>query len=124
MESQVRRLAVTADQQSNVEVQMAEVKSISIDTKPPGTFRIAARHAIIWSYLIGTEAASHLWFGGSWVVDLMIVTMLVLFVIQFAMKSGGYTVSMTKSEIRLWVHAGMPDDVKAWRANRKLTEVA
>ncbi len=103
---------------------MADVKSINISTKQTGVVVMALRHTVIWTFLVGAEAGSHLWFGGSWVIDMMIITALVLFVINMATKASGMAVEMTPAEIRLWVAAGMPDDIKDWRASRKLTQAA
>jgi len=103
---------------------MADVKTIGVSTKQTGVVTMFFRHVVIWGFLVGAEAGSHLWFGGSWVIDMMILTALVLFVINMATKKSGMAVEMTPAEIRLWVAAGMPNDIKEWRTNRKLASVA
>lgn len=104
---------------------MAEVKTINVDSSPrEGTIRVAWRHAVIWTYLVGAEGVSHLWFGGSWVIDMMILTGLIAMIFGQVSKFAGTRVSMTPAEIRLWVAAGMPLDVKTWKESRKLHEVA
>lgn len=103
---------------------MADVKTISISTKQPGSLSVILRHAFIWSFLVGAEAASHLLFGGSWVIDVMILTALILLIAHQASNQSGMSVAMTPAEVRLWVAAGMPNDIKSWRLNRNLAESA
>lgn len=104
---------------------MADVKIIKVDTQQGwGTIRVAWHHTVIWTYLVGAEGISHIWFGGSWVIDMMIIAGLFTIGAGQIAKSSGTTVSLTLPEIRLWVAAGMPLDVKAWKDARKLHEVA
>lgn len=102
---------------------MAETLLISVDEKPIGIPRFFFRHTIVWSYLVGAEGISHLWFGGSWVVDLMIVFGMCAIFARWVSRDN-LSVKMTRAEVRLWVAAGMPKDIKEWRANRALKEVA
>jgi hypothetical protein len=93
--------------------------TIKIDLSPaPGIFRVALRHAILWSYLVGAEFASHYLFGGSWVIDLMILVIMCAFVTVGIRKEVGLSVKMTKPEIKLWVASGMPGDIKEWHDAR------
>ena len=103
---------------------MSDVKTIDIYTKPSSTWRIMLRHIVIWCYLVGAEAVSHIWFGGSWVIDSMVLIGLVALVSGGIMREAGMRVEMTTAEIRLWVAAGMPLDIKQWRVDRKRHEAA
>lgn len=102
---------------------MADVTQIKIVTKMPGNIALFVRQALIWGYLVGAEAASHLLFGGSWIIDLMVLASLILIVTKHATQTAGMAPSMTKAEIRLWVAAGMPNDIAAWRAGSKVSVV-
>lgn len=104
---------------------MAETKSINVSTmKPAGNIKLIFRHCMLWGFLVGAEAAAHLLFGGSWVIDIIVLTVVALFVVSQVSKSAGFSVEMTKAELRLWVAAGMPDDIKQWRADQKLAKAA
>lgn len=103
---------------------MAEVRTINVYTNGPKLLTITARQTVIWVYLICAEAVSHLWFGGSWVIDLIVLVGLVMVATNSVMRQTGYSAEMTSAELRLWVAAGTPLDVKEWQAQRKLHEVA
>lgn len=96
------------------------MSNITIDlTKPVSTFTFVFRQAVVWSFMVASEAAAHLWFGGSWVIDIMILVVLGLLITNYARRGIESLCPMTKPELRLWVAAGMPDDVKAWRDARR-----
>lgn len=102
---------------------MAEVKKITVVTAPLApAWRMFVRHAMLWTFLVGAEGASHTWFGGSWVVDFLVMAMLVMWVSSRVAADCGSAVEMTTSELRDWVQAGMPPDVRSWRASMKLCE--
>lgn len=105
-------------------MKMADIKTITIYTKPPGSFRIAIRQTIIWGFLIGAEFLSHRLVGGSWVIDLMVLAGAVGLIINMVGRSWGWSAEMTPGEIRLWVAAGMPQDVKRWKDESKMRKVA
>ncbi len=104
---------------------MMDVSTIRVDPDPnPSTFRLAIRHTMIWGYLIGAEASSHLLFGGSWVIDVMVLTSTIMWIVGKAFKESGSTVAMSPAEIRRWVTAGMPRDIKHWRELQKISGAA
>jgi hypothetical protein len=94
---------------------MVETKTIDVNFKQWGALRLALHNAIVWGYLVGAEGVSHVWFGGSWVVDAMIIVALISILITTTAKKTGASVRLTPAEIRLWVAAGMPGDIKAWQ---------
>jgi hypothetical protein len=101
---------------------MAEVRTIRVITneeKPTGMVTQFIRQAMFWSFLVGAEGGSRMWFGGSWVVDVMIVALVITWMITMIVRSTQVEVRMTPSEIRRWVGAGMPLQVKEWRASEK-----
>lgn len=94
---------------------MANAVSISIETKPPGTIKLAIRQIITWTCLVAAEGISHVWFGGSWVIDIMVIGIFFLTLYAVVARQSGMSVKMTPDEVRRWVMAGMPGDVKQWR---------
>jgi len=106
---------------------MGDVETIRVDADTSGrtgAIKAAIKQAIFWSYLVCAEAVSHLWFGGSWIIDLIILIFLFIFALSRIEKFSGSTVCMTRDELRMWVAAGMPSDVKEWRARQKLVDAA
>lgn len=104
---------------------MADANSINISTREDGSnLKLIGRHAIIWTFLVGAEAASHLLFGGSWVIDMMVIVALIAWCAAQVSKQTGLSVQMTRPELREWVAAGMPSDIKQWRVDRKLSRIA
>jgi hypothetical protein len=86
----------------------------------------AARHfhlnySATWGYLVVAEAVSHAWFGGSWIIDLMIV--IGMFGLVRTLYHPEENIVMSHSDVRAWVKAGMPDDIMEWRRseNAKVT---
>jgi len=101
---------------------MAEVKTITVWTdsqiKRPGTIVGAAKQVVFWGCLVGAEAASHLLFGGSWVVDVIVLAAAMLVVADRIGRLSGFKFDMSQNEIKRWAADGAPLDVKAWRESK------
>lgn len=103
---------------------MAEVKTITVWTenqmkaKRPGIIIGTIKQVVFWSCLVGAEAASHLIFGGSWVVDIIVLSAVLLLVADKVSKLGGFKFDMTQDEIKRWAADGAPFDVQAWRKGK------
>lgn len=80
----------------------------------PSMSRRVVWFLLFWGMLVGAIGVSKAWFAGSWVVDLIALFFALMAVVAFGMRSGGTSVWLTRPQLRLWVDAGMPDDVKAW----------
>jgi hypothetical protein len=101
---------------------MAEVKTITVWTdmiKRPGIVSIGARQIVFWSCLVGAEAASHLLFGGSFVIDIIIIAIVAMVSVSQIQKMSGYRFDMTQDEIKRWAADGAPLDILAWRERSK-----
>lgn len=77
-----------------------KVEEITVIAKPLGRIHRLVIITIGLSFLVGTEATAHLLFGGSWVVDLVILVALVTMLMGQAKIYQGGMVGMTKAEIR------------------------
>jgi len=75
--------------------------------------------AIVWGFCLFTEAVSHLMFSSSWVVDDLVLSVVGTWIVLAVMYGANKTIIMDHEEIRQWVDAGMPDDVRAWRQQRR-----
>lgn len=72
---------------------------------------------IMWPTLVGSlfipVAASRMWFGGAWVIDLAALLLaLLMFVGMMAHAKRVWLrqVIMTEAELRAWLDAGCPED--------------
>lgn len=72
-------------------------------------------HIMFWATLIAAAGTSRLLFGGSWVIDVLILVITLVVVVMLAREMSGYSVDLTNEQIAAWVAAGQPDDIKAWR---------
>lgn len=102
---------------------MNTTQEITVITKPRGNVWLFTKQFIIWSYLVLAEGVAHWWFGGSWIIDLMVLISLVGILSLKVLGMTGRGVVMTKDEIRAWVQSGMPDNVVEWRASERAVEV-
>lgn len=73
---------------------------------------------VFWSIPVAAIGLSKVWFGGSWVIDILVFTLLVMIVIVFVAKQTGTIVEMSRDEARAWFEDGMPRDVKGWKERR------
>jgi hypothetical protein len=106
---------------------MPEVRTIRVITnfdKPTGSVRLFFNQLMFWGFLVGAEGGSRMWFGGSWVIDVMVVTLVIMAAIAMSTKTLQIEAKMTTAEIRRWVAAGMPLDIKEWRRAEKERLVA
>lgn len=95
---------------------MSEVRTIQVvTTKPTSTPMMIVRQFVLWAYLIGAEAVSHIWFGGSWVVDIMVIVLMFVYGYGKYSTGQGFSVEMTSADIKKWVADGMPPDIKEWK---------
>lgn len=102
---------------------MVDARSITLSTESYGAFRFALRQTVIWTYLIAAEWGSHYLFGGSWVIDLMVIVMMVMAGILVGIRKTGWSVETTPTELKRWVNAGMPPDFASWRAGNDANPV-
>jgi hypothetical protein len=103
-------------------MKMAEVRTIRMianSGKSIGPVRSLWNNVVFWTFLVGAEGISRMWFGGSWVIDVMIVTVVAVWATTTSVRSAQVEVNMTPAEIRRWVAAGMPLEIKEWRASEK-----
>jgi hypothetical protein len=99
---------------------MSEVRMIRlIQHEPTSSVRLFFNQLMFWGFLVGTEGFSRMWFGGSWVVDVMLIVVVIVWGITMSVRATGVEVNMTTAEIRRWVAAGTPRDVKEWRRAEK-----
>lgn len=98
---------------------MTQVKYIQVSTHHRTSFGLVIRHAIFWSFLVATEAAAHMLFGGSWAIDVIVIAAVIGLLIALHQDRSGRSASMTKQEIAAWVAIGMPDDIQLWRQSRQ-----
>lgn len=79
------------------------------------TIKVLINNIIFWSFILISVGGSKLLFGGSWVIDILVLLSAISWFCFTGLKIKGYSVSITKEENAKWVEAGMPDDVKAWK---------
>ncbi len=96
------------------------VEKITVIAKPVPWWRHQLATAIGWGQLVGVIGLSHWWFGGSWIIDIMALVIMVTTIVNIMKNAGGAVVTMTHAEIRQWVTAGMPDDVNEWRKDGRM----
>lgn len=77
------------------------------------------RRTLPWIYLVGSEGISHWWFGGSWVIDLLVLVGLIVILHNMFQESAGAKVNMTVAEIQRWAAHGCPLDIAMWRKSEK-----
>ena len=85
---------------------------IHINAEPPTSpIWSATRTVFSFVVLIGAEGASHWLFGGSWVIDLIILVAIGTYIADRVTKANGWSADMAPEEIRDWVADGMPAKV-------------
>lgn len=97
---------------------MADARVLRVLTGPAETVRPTIRHIVFWVIIVVAVGLSRVWFGGALVVDFAALMLACLWLFGKITESDGFAVRMTRTEIRDWVAAGMPADVKAWREAR------
>lgn len=75
---------------------------------------VIVRHVLVWGFLIGAAGLSRVWFGGAWIIDLTILFLLIGWLIGVAKRELGKHVEITYEELRQWVLAGQPRDIREW----------
>lgn len=74
--------------------------------------------AIVIAAFVGAIGVSRVWFGGAVVIDLLILMLIGFLCVSIARNVSGEAVTMTPGELRLWVAADMPDNIRDWREAR------
>lgn len=90
------------------------VRYISVG-RQVGAVRLAARQVVVWSPMVIVEGASHAWFGGSWVIDVIVLVMFFMMLATNKILKAGLGVDVTKQQLRDWIADGMPDDLAGWK---------
>lgn len=79
--------------------------------------------SLYWAVLLVSLWATKNYLGGSWVIEMIILIVLVMTLVRLFMQGvDRYRASLTKAEVREWVMAGCPEEVQEWHAQRKTTE--
>lgn len=98
---------------------MSNVREIKINTLSSGVkIPVIAQQVVFWSITLGALLVSERLFGGHWVTDVIALMFSFFWLLAMGNRLTGSTVFLTKPEIKAWVDAGMPDDVKAWKASQ------
>ncbi|SEG64355.1 hypothetical protein [Bosea lathyri] len=93
---------------------MPDTKTIS--TQMPGSKTARwLRFVAFWIVIVAAFGFSKQWFGGSWVIDLIVLLLVALTTTSGVRSVLGYTADLTREQITAWVAAGQPADVKAWK---------
>lgn len=95
---------------------MPDVAKITVVQKRQNRFISILILTTFWIILIGAIGISRTWLGGSFIVEAIAAVFSVAVLVAMAKHNIGIEVTMTPAELRQWLDAGSPADVKEWRA--------
>ncbi len=89
--------------------------NIHVETKPTNRLASVASQAAFWAFLVSAIGVSRIWFGGSFLLELLALIFSMAMLVSVARKYVGREVTMTPEELRRWLIAGAPKNVVEWR---------
>lgn len=95
---------------------MANTNTITIVISRP---RQMLMPILFWGSLLGAEWFTRWAFGGSFLVDCIVLIGIIAGLSMLGIAKSGLSVAMDRRELKRWVDDGMPRDVQAWRASKK-----
>ena len=97
---------------------MADARVVRVLTGSAEPVWPTIRHIVFWVIIVVAVGLSRVWFGGAFIVDFAAFMLACLWLFGKITESDGFAVRMTRTEMRDWVSAGMPEDVKSWQEAR------
>lgn len=102
----------------------AVTRTIKIVPRQPGFIKRTLAHVSLWGILIGAVGLSRVWFGGAFVIDLIVGIFALTYAVTIGQKFSGQNVNMTPEELRDYVADGCPEKAKTWSEGRRLARLA